>query len=76
MEKNAYVNGLASFIIPGAGHIINGEAKRGVAFLAVMVLLHYLIYFFLNNPVGSGISTLYHLYAGYDAYRLTKIPEI
>jgi hypothetical protein len=34
-----------------------------------MLILHAAIYFLANNFAGSAISTLYHLYAGYDAYR-------
>lgn len=62
-------NGILSFIIPGLGQILNGDDKKGVLLLGGMVFLHVLIYFLANNIFGSGISTLYHLYAGYDAYK-------
>ena len=33
------------------------------------LIVHAAIYYLANNILGSGISTLYHLYAGYDAYK-------
>lgn len=38
-----------------------------------MILLHIVIYYALNNIMGSGISTLYHLYAAYDAYKTYEL---
>ena len=69
MENDALVNGVLSFILPGLGQAINGYKKRAVIFFIVMLVIHALIYYFANNLFGSGISTLYHLYAGYDAYK-------
>jgi hypothetical protein len=69
MQKEAIANGVISFIIPGLGHAIHGNAKRGISLFIGMLILHAAIYFLANNFAGSAISTLYHLYAGYDAYR-------
>lgn len=71
MESKAVTNGILSFIIPGVGQYLNGDSKRAVMFLAAMVVLHFLIYFLMNNIIGSTISTLYHLYAGYDAFKMS-----
>ena len=69
MDKNALTNGILSFIIPGLGQAINGYKKKAIILFLGMIVLHLLIYFFANNIAGSAISTLYHLYAGYDAYK-------
>ena len=68
MQNSALTNGIISFIIPGLGQAINGDKKKGAILFSGMILLHLAIYFFANNLAGSAISTLYHLYAGYDAY--------
>jgi hypothetical protein len=69
MNSNSLKNGIFSFIIPGLGQILQGDRQKGYALLAGAVALHILIWFFMNNPAGSLISTAYHAYAGYDAYR-------
>ena len=83
MESNSLKNGIFSFIIPGLGQILNGDAQKGAALLAGAVILHLFIWsllagavilhlfiwFFMNNPLGSLINTAYHAYAGYDAYK-------
>lgn len=69
MESNALKNGIFSFIIPGLGQILNGDRQKGISLLAVAVVLHVFIWFFMNNGFGSILNTAYHLYAGYDAYK-------
>lgn len=69
MQNNALVNGVLSFIIPGVGQYLNDEKQKAVILFIVMLVLHCAIYYLANNPLGSGISTLYHLYAGWDAYK-------
>lgn len=69
MDENALTNGVLSFIIPGLGQAINGYKKKAAIFFLGMITIHLLIYFFANNIAGSAISTLYHIYAGYDAYK-------
>lgn len=68
MDSKALQNGVLSFIIPGLGHAFGGDKQKGIILFAIMIILHLLIYFFANKIFGSGIETLYHLYAGYDAY--------
>lgn len=68
MDSNSLKNGIFSFIIPGLGQILNGDKPKGIAMLGGAVLIHVFIWFFLNNPLGSILQTLYHLYSGYDAY--------
>ncbi|MBE6495253.1 MAG: hypothetical protein E7Z78_02300 [Methanobrevibacter thaueri] len=69
MDTNSLKNGIFSFIIPGLGQALSGDRQKGLALFGGAVILHLLIWFLLNNPLGSLIQTLYHLYAGYDAYK-------
>lgn len=69
MQNNALVNGVLSFIIPGVGQYLNDEKQKATTLFIFMLVLHAAIYYVANNPLGSGISTLYHLYAGWDAYK-------
>lgn len=69
METDALRNAVLSFIIPGLGHALQGEKNKAIALFIGMLIVHWAIYYFANNIFGSGISTLYHLYAGYDAYK-------
>ena len=68
MQKDALFKGVLSFIIPGIGQYLNGNKQKAITLFAAMLVLHVLIYFVMNNPFGSLISTVYHAYAGYDAY--------
>ena len=71
MSYDNLKNGVFSFIIPGLGHVFNGDNQKALTLFAVSVILQLLIYFFLNTPFGSLVNTVYHLYAGYDAYITT-----
>ncbi|WP_408893472.1 hypothetical protein [Methanobrevibacter gottschalkii] len=73
MVRNKRLNAVISFILPGLGQILNGDEKRGIKFLIGMVVLHIVIYYALNNVVGSMISTLYHAYSAYDAYKTCEM---
>ena len=68
MDTDSLKNGIFSFIIPGLGQYLSGDKKKGVGLFAGAILLHVFIWFFMNNSYGSVVQTLYHLYAGYDAY--------
>ena len=69
METNSLKNGIFSFIMPGLGQYLNDDKKTGLILLAGAIVLHIFIWFFMNNSIGSIVQTLYHLYAGYDAYK-------
>lgn len=69
METESLKNGIFSFIIPGLGQYLNNDKKKGLGLFGIAVILHIAIWFFMNNSVGSVVQTLYHLYAGYDAYK-------
>lgn len=68
MQKEALASGILSFIIPGLGQGLHGNAQKGIMLFIGMLVVHAAIYYVANNPFGSLISTAYHLYAGYDAY--------
>ena len=69
MDMDSLKYGVFSFIIPGLGQYLNNDKQKAMGLLGAAVVLHILVWFFMNNPVGSGVQTLYHLYAGYDAYK-------
>ncbi|MBQ2666196.1 hypothetical protein [Methanobrevibacter sp.] len=69
MDTNSLKNAIFSFIIPGLGQYLSDDKSKGVGLFAAAIALHIFIWFFMNNPAGSLIQTLYHLYAGYDAYK-------
>ena len=68
MQKEALANAILSFIIPGLGQGLHGNAKKGIMLFIGMLVVHAAIYYVANNALGGIISTAYHLYAGYDAY--------
>lgn len=86
--KNPIVSGIISLIIPGAGQIINGQVKKGIALLAAWILSWILIV--VLSVVGGTILTaftgvgglcccftyflplLVNLYAAYDAYKTAQ----
>jgi len=69
MTGNSLRNAIISFIIPGLGQYLESDSKKAMILFGGAVALHLLIWFFMNNPLGSLINTAYHAYAGYDAYK-------
>ncbi|MBE6502216.1 MAG: hypothetical protein E7Z79_07215 [Methanobrevibacter thaueri] len=69
MDTDSLKYGVFSFIIPGLGQYLNGDKQKALGLFAGAIAIHILIWFLMNNFLGSGLQTLYHLYAGYDAYR-------
>lgn len=68
MQNEALTNAIISFIIPGLGQGLHGNARKGIILFIGMLAVHAATYYLANNAFGSVISTLYHIYAGYDAY--------
>ena len=68
MERNALVNGVLSFIIPGLGQAMNGYKKKGIIMFIILILMNIFIYFLANNQFGHFVSLAYSAYAAYDAY--------
>ena len=69
MDMDSLKYGIFSFIIPGLGQYLNNDRQKGLGLFAAAVVLHIFIWFFMNNFLGSAVQTLYHLYAGYDAFK-------
>lgn len=69
MNTNSLKYGIFSFIIPGLSQYLNGDRQKGLWLFSAAVLIHIIVWFFINNSLGSGLQTLYHLYSGYDAYK-------
>lgn len=69
MDMDSLRYGVFSFIIPGLGQYLNDDKQKGLTLFGAAVLLHIFIWFFMNNPIGSVVQTLYHLYSGYDAFK-------
>lgn len=69
-EKNPGLSALASFIIPGAGQVYNGQIGRGGVFLAALVLLwiFYMMTLGFGILLGIFIEPILHIIAAYDAY--------
>ncbi len=71
MESDALINGFFSFIIPGLGQAIEGYKTRGIILFVVAVLIAAILYYINVGPIIQyGVSIIYGLIAGYDAYRL------
>jgi len=74
----AWIPGLASFLIPGIGQFLNGEITKGIVHLIIGtaiplaggVVVSALPSIYQGAGIGMvGIATLgYRLYSGYDAY--------
>ena len=69
MDTDSLKYGVFSFIIPGLGQYINGDRQWALGLFAGAILIHIFIWFFMNNDLGSIAQTLYHLYAGFDAFK-------
>ena len=69
MNRDSLKNAIFSFIIPGLGQYLKDDKKKGIVLFSGAVVLHIFTWFFMNNPIGSIIQTLYHVYAGFDAYK-------
>jgi len=67
---NAILAAIASLIIPGLGQLLAGDAKKGIIFFVIAIILGILVNFVL---VWIWIlSLVFALYAAYDAYLMAK----
>ena len=77
-SSDAWIPGLASFVLPGAGQLINDQMDKAILHFAVAVgigALGYGIGFYVLPGAWYLIPTLYFawsLYSGYDAYTVAK----
>lgn len=67
---NAILAAIASLIIPGLGQLLAGDAKKGIIFFVIAVVLGILsgaLFFFIWI-----LSLIWALYAAYDAYQMAS----
>jgi TM2 domain-containing membrane protein YozV len=68
---NAILAAIASFIIPGLGQLLAGDAKKGIIFFVVAVILGILVTS-ISSFIGI-LSLVFAIYAAYDAYQMASV---
>ncbi len=80
-KKNPIIAVIASFFIPGLGHIYSGEASKGTGYLIIAIAFASLWLFLVqaNQPdmagpvlAASGACVLLWIGSMYDAYKTAK----
>ena len=79
-ESDAWIPGIASFLIPGLGQLLNDEFNKAIIHFGVDVAIlaagTYVVSLLPWSPYRYGIVGLAHLawslYSGYDAYTVAK----
>ena len=60
-EKNATINAILSFFIPGVGQMLNGQMPKGLIFLLIAIIL---------GMLSAGVIYLVmSVFSAYDAYK-------
>jgi TM2 domain-containing membrane protein YozV len=67
---NAILAAIASFIIPGLGQLLAGDAKKGIIFFVIALVLGVLNVY-VSMFIGI-LSLVWALYAAYDAYQMAS----
>lgn len=79
--NDAWIPGLASFVIPGLGQLINDEMDRAILHFGIAVALNVAGYYtasllpipyFYSYPVVGLLHLGWSLYSGFDAYDVAK----
>jgi hypothetical protein len=79
-SSDAWIPGLASFVLPGLGQFINDEVDKAIIHFGVAVALnvgtYYISSFFRYSYLRYSLVGLLHLgwamYSGLDAYNVAK----
>jgi hypothetical protein len=81
-DNDAWIPGLASFVIPGLGQLLNDQMDKAILHFGVFVALdvgaYYLTAFLPVNYWYARVSLVglahlaWALYSGYDAYTVAK----
>jgi len=76
-ESEAWIPGIASFLIPGLGQILNDQIERGIIHFGVDVVIWALGFYgasFLPPLVYAtpALHLGWAIYSGLDAYRVAK----
>ena len=79
--NDAWIPGLASFVIPGLGQLINDEMDRAILHFGVAIALNVGGYYaaallpipyYYSYPVVGLLHLGWSLYSGFDAYDVAK----
>lgn len=65
---NAILAAVLSFILPGIGQMYAGDAKRGLIFFLVYLILAVAAFF--TGFLLSIITLIIRVYTAYDAYKM------
>ena len=81
-QDESWIPGVASFLVPGLGQVLNDEINKGILHFLVMVgidagarFLSYGLPSYLRMYMGYGIWALsigWRVYSGFDAYNVAK----
>jgi len=79
-NSDAWIPGIASFLIPGLGQLLNGQMDRAILFfgvdIAIIVGGGYISTIAPYGYLGYSVVGLAHLawslYSGFDAYNVAK----
>lgn len=80
-KKNPIIAAIASFFIPGLGQIYNGEARKGIGLVLIVIIFASIWFFLLREKqlemtgailVSSGACVLLWIGSMYDAYKTAK----
>lgn len=61
-EKNATLNAIISFFIPGVGQLLNGQMPKGVIFLFIAIFIYYFTWQYY-------LGLIWAIFCAYDAYK-------
>ena len=70
---NKWVDAILSWILPGLGHIIENEYKKGIIFLVIFLIVYGLSWNIGVSVVGiilTIINLFLRFYTAYEAYKL------
>jgi hypothetical protein len=76
-ENDAWIPGIASFVIPGLGQVLNDQLNRGIIHFGVDVAIWALGFYgatFLPPLVYAtpALHLGWAIYSGFDAYKVAK----
>lgn len=72
---NKWIAAILSFIIAGLGQLIQGETKKGIIMIVILIILDVIYYgYVIPGAIGSIIGFIifiYSIYAAIDAYKIS-----
>jgi hypothetical protein len=79
--NDAWIPGLASFVLPGVGQFINDEMDKAILHLGIVIGVDLLAYYaatllpftgMYSYPLIAAVHLAWGVYSGMDAYRVAK----